>query len=107
RTTGDFGGIAEIHGAEIAYLRELGPQERIFAPLEGYGSSAGDHQFTLENRKTGAGVRGSGNRPMAKLIFWSRRLAYSPEAYITLRIPPGKAETWENRFEFHAGPRAR
>ena len=103
RTAGDLGGMAGIRGREIVYLRELAPQERVCAILDGYEPSAKHHRFTLENRKTGLGVRISGDRPITKLIFWSRRLAYCPKAYVTLRILPGKAETWENRFEFFTG----
>ncbi|MDQ6699071.1 MAG: hypothetical protein M3Z36_02660, partial [Acidobacteriota bacterium] len=102
RTTGDFGGMAEIRGRQIVYLRELKPGERVLAPLEGYAASADDHRFTLENRKTGAGIRVAGDRPITKLTFWSRRMAYSPEASIHLRIAPGKTEKWETRFEFYS-----
>lgn len=101
-TTRDFSGMAEIRDHEIRYRRELKSGERVLAPIEGYGASADDHRFTLENRKTGAGIRVAGDRPIAKLTFWSRRMAYSPEASIHLHIAPGKTEKWETRYEFYS-----
>ena len=98
---GDMAGIAEIRDRQIVYFREIVPGERLLAPLEGYGSSADDHRFSLENRKTGAGVRVAGDRPIAKLTFWSRRMAYSPEVSVHLRVLPGQIEKWETRYEFY------
>lgn len=97
----DFGGMAEIRGHRIVYLRELQAGERVLAPLEGYGPTAQDHRFAVENRKTGAGVRVAGDRPITKLTFWSRRMAYSPEASIHLHIAAGQTEKWETRYEFY------
>ena len=101
RTTQDWNGMAEIRGEQIAYPRELKPGERVLGLLEGYGGSAEDHRFTLENVKTGAGVRVAGDHPIAKMTFWSRRMAYSPEASIQLHIAPGKSDKWETRYEFY------
>ena len=101
RTAQDFGGMAEIRGSQVVYLRELQPGERVLAQLSGYEASVKDHRYTLENRKTGAGVRVVGNRPITKLTFWSRRMAYSPEASIRLHIAPVKSEKWETRYEFY------
>lgn len=100
RTTRDFSGMAAIEGDRIVYLRELKPGERVLAPIEGYGPTAQDHRFTVENRKTGAGVRVAGDRPISKLTFWSRRMAYSPEASIHLHVAPGHTEKWETKYEF-------
>ena len=101
RAPRDFSGMAAIEGHRIVYLRELKPGERVGVPVEGYGTSAQDHRFTVENQKTGAGVRVAGDRPIAKLTFWSRRMAYSPEASIHLHIAAGQTEKWETRYEFY------
>lgn len=94
-------GMAAVEGHRIVYLREIQPGERVGVPLEGYSASAADHRFTLENRKTGAGVRVAGDRPVAKLTFWSRRMAYSPEVSVHLHIAPGQTEKWATRYEFY------
>ena len=101
RTKQDFGGMAEIRDRRIAYVRELQPGERSMAQIEGFGESARDYHFVLENLKTGAGVRVSGDHPIEKMTFWSRRMGYSPEVTIRLRIPPGESRRWETRYEFY------
>jgi hypothetical protein len=101
RTPQDFSDIAEIRGNQIAYLRELKAGERLLVLLEGYGSSVEGHHFTLENLKTGAGVRVAGDHPITRLTFWSRRMAYSPEASIHLHVAPGKVEKWQTQYEFY------
>ena len=103
-TPRDFNGMADIRGHNIVYLRELMPGERVLAPLEGFGASADDHRFAVENLRTGAGVRVAGDHPVVKLTFWSRRMAYSPEASIHLHIAPGETEKWQTRYEFYTAP---
>jgi hypothetical protein len=94
--------MAEIRDSRIAYTRELRDGERLLTLLRGYTGSAADHQFSLENLKTGAGVRVTADQPIAKLNFWSRRLAYSPEASVELNIPSGTAKTWKTKYEFYS-----
>lgn len=100
-TTDDFNGAAKLDHHQISYLRELKDGERVLAALHGYSTSPRDNQFFLENRKSGAAVRVSVDQPIAKLTFWSRRMAYSPEASIRLAIPPGGSETWQIHYEFY------
>ena len=104
-TTGNLAGMAAIRGRDIVYLREILPGERVLAVLTGYAESTDAHRFTLENRRTGAGVNVAGDRPMSKLAFWSRRGAYSPEASIHLKIMPGETAKWSTAFEFFVTPK--
>ena len=103
-STGNFAGMAKIDGHRVEYLRELQPGERVQALLTGYAATAEDHRFTLENKKTGAGVRVAGDQPMSKLTFWSRRGAYSPEATVHLHIAPGDTAKWRTTYEFYTRP---
>jgi len=102
RATRDLKGLAEFQGRNLVYKRELNPGESVFSELEGYGPSKDDHAFTIENRKSGAGVRIKGNRPIAKMVFWSIRSVACPEPYISLRVEPGKTEKWTTHYEFFA-----
>jgi hypothetical protein len=99
--SGDFGGMAAVEGHEVRYLRDVKPGERVVAALTGYSTLSSDHAFSLENRRTGAGVRVAGDRPITKLTFWSRRDAYSPEASIQLHIPPGETARWQTTYTFY------
>jgi hypothetical protein len=97
-------GLGETRGKEIVVLQELQPRQTLFSELQGFGTSAKDHDFRVENRKTGAGVRQTGDRPISKLIFWSARTTVCPEAYIDLSIEPGKASSWRITYEFYQVP---
>jgi hypothetical protein len=104
RATADLKGLAEIRGKELVYLQELQKGQTVFTNLEGYGSSSKDYDIRVENRKTGAGVRQTGDRPLSKLVFWSIRSNISPEPYIDMRIEPEKESTWRIIYEFYALP---
>ena len=51
--------------------------------------------------KTGAGVRQTSDRPIAKLLLWSPRTTICPEAYIDLDVQPGKDTSWRITYEFY------
>lgn len=104
RALASLNGLAETRGREIVVLKELQPGQTMFSELQGFGTSAKDHDFRVENRKTGAGVRQAGDRPIAKLLFWSARTTVCPEAYIDLDIDPGKASSWRITYEFYQAP---
>ena len=101
----DLHGLAEVRGRELDYLRELQPGgESIHTPLTGFGDSARDFEFRIENRKTGAGVHVIGDRPLSKIDFWSIRTTVCPEAYIGMKIEPGKESRWSIVYDFYVTP---
>jgi hypothetical protein len=97
----DLRGLAEIRGSDLRFSRELQRGDTVFSELRGYGDSAKDYDIRVENRKTGAGVHQTGDRPISKLVFWSIRTTVCPEAYITMRLEPGQESTWRIRYEFY------
>lgn len=96
--------VAETRGNDIVFLQELQPKQTVFTEVEGFGASARDHDIRVENRKTGAGVRQIGDRPISKLLFWSARTTVCPEAYIDLSVAPGKESSWRIVYEFYKAP---
>lgn len=104
RATGALNGLAEIRGNELAYLKELQPRQTVQTDLEGFSASRKDYDIRVENRKTGAGVRQTSDRPMAKLHLWSIRSTVCPEAFIDLRVEPGKESSWRIAYEFYQVP---
>jgi hypothetical protein len=101
RATGELNGLAEVHGKELAYLRELQPRQTVQTDLEGFGPSANDYDIRVENHRTRAGVHQTGDRPMSKLHVWSIRSTVCPETFIDLRIEPGQESTWRIAYEFY------
>jgi hypothetical protein len=96
-----FNDLAEIRGREIAFLRPLGPRENVFSEIEGFGPTAADAGFEMENRATGAGVRVTGDKPLAKLLFWSAIRTACPEPYIDVSVAVGATTTWRTTYVFY------
>ena len=99
--------LAKVSGREFTYTAELQTGQRIFGEFNGFGPTAADYDFRLENRKAGAGVHITGDVPIARLMYWSIRTVFSPEAYIDLTIPPGAEKRWKYTYEFYDLPAAR
>jgi hypothetical protein len=99
--TGALESLADVRGKALVYLQELQPRQTVQTDLEGFSASAKDYDIRVENRRTGAGVRQTGDRPMSKLHLWSIRTTVCPEAFIDLRIEPGKESTWRISYEFY------
>ncbi len=97
----DLKGYAAVDGKRIAYQKELPAGESIITLLTGYGDSARDNAFSIENRKAKAGVRMSTDKPLSRLQFWSPRTTLCPEPHIDLKIAPGQADRWAIHYEFY------
>jgi len=104
RAARDLNGLAEARGNEFTYLKELPKGPSVYTELEGYGSAAKDYDIRVENAAAHAGVRQTSDRPLAKLVFWSIRSTVCPEAYIDMRIEPGKEFTWRITYDFYTFP---
>jgi hypothetical protein len=94
-------GLAEIRATDLVFLKELEPKQTVFSEIEGFGATAQDYEFRLENTKTGAGVRVTGDRPLLKLYFWSAWKTVCPEPYIDVSVDPGKESSWRITYEFY------
>jgi hypothetical protein len=97
----DWKGNAEIKGNDIVYLHPLEKGQSVAGPITGYGSGADANDFRVENLKTGAGVRETGNQPMSQLYFWSIPTTICPEAYIKVHVEPGQTFKWRIVYEFY------
>ena len=100
RSARPMGNLAEVRGKQLVYLRKLEKDERAFTTLEGFSQSAQDYDIRVENRKTGAGVRIVGDRPLSRVVYWSIRSVLSPEPYIQMRIEPGQESQWRIAYTF-------
>src|SRR3984893_2012399 len=97
--------LAEVRSGQLVYLKELAKGQSVFTELEGFGSTARDYDIRLENKTAGAGVRITGDRPIAKLVFWSIRTTFCPEPYIDLKVEPGSESSWKISYEFYTLPK--
>jgi hypothetical protein len=104
RAMADLKGMAETRGREFTYLKELPKGPSVYTAMEGFGNTPKDYDIRVENAAAHAGVRQTSDRPLAKLVFWSIRSTVCPEAYIDMRIEPGKEFTWRISYDFYTLP---
>lgn len=95
---------AQVAGRKLVYLRELENRESVFTQIEGFGNTAKDYDFRIENAKAGAGVHITGDRPLTKIVYWSIRTTLCPEPYIEMRVDPGREVKWKIGYEFYTLP---
>jgi hypothetical protein len=101
RGAGEMANLAEVHGNQIHYLKTLGNGETAATRIQGFGDTAKDYDVTVENRKTGAGVHVTGDRPVARVYLWSVKTTLCPEVYINLQIEPGQESKWNAKYQFY------
>ena len=104
KPTRGIGTFADIQGNRFVYLKELSKGESTHCYLTGFGNTATDYDFRLENSKTGAGVRIYGDQPITQLAFWSIHTTVCPEPYITIKAEPGQTFRWKISYEFYTLP---
>jgi hypothetical protein len=93
--------LAEVRGDRVVYRKTLRGQETLFTELQGFGPTAADYRFTIENTKAGAGMRITGDRPLSRVALWSIRSVLSLEPFIAMRVEPGREFTWQYRYTYY------
>ena len=92
--------LAEIRGKEIVYRKTLEGQERVMTDMNGFGAAASDYDLAIRNTKTGAGVRVTADRPLARLMLWSIRAVLSAEPFVEFAVGPGETYTWKLNYRY-------
>lgn len=92
---------AEVRGKTIVFARDIPKGKYVMTELDGFGRGLRNFNIRIENQKSGAGVRISGNRPLTKVVFWAIPTVACPETYIHLRIRPGETAHWKTMFHFY------
>lgn len=85
----------EIRGNQVVYLKALQKEDRMQTPIGGFSDSPKDNEIRIENRKVGAGMRITGDHPLAHLNLWSIRTVLAMEPFITMAVDPGHEFTWK------------
>ena len=99
-------GMAETRGKDFVYLKELPAGVQVQTQLEGFGPTAKDNDFRIENLAAGVAVRQTGDHPLSKINLWSPRTTICPEAFIDIAVEPGRESAWTITYEFYQVPAA-
>jgi len=93
--------VVEVRGNEVVYLRPLAGKDEQAVLMEGFSDSASDSEIVIENKKVGAGLRISTDRPLVRDLLWSIRTVLAVEPYVAINIQPGADFTWKNTIEYY------
>ncbi|GAB3322152.1 hypothetical protein GCM10027299_17530 [Larkinella ripae] len=105
KPTRGIGTLADVRENRFVYLKELPKGESTHCYLSGFGTSASDYDFRIENRQSGSGVRVVGDQPIVQLAFWSIPTTVCPEPYIQVKAEPGQTARWTISYEFYTLPK--
>ena len=94
------GDAIQIGADRLNYLKPIEQANRM--QLKGFSSSASDFDIRVENKKTGAGVRVTSDRPLSDMVFWTSPKTTCPETYIHVHAERGKPMDWKISYDFYS-----
>ena len=93
--------VVDVRGNEIVYLRPLAGKDEQAVLMQGFSNNASDSEVVIENKKVGAGVKISTDRPLVRELLWSIRTVLAVEPYIAIDVQPGAEFTWTNTLKYY------
>ncbi len=97
-TERDTKGMVELRGNEIHYLKPVEDGSSVFLELTGFDEDVEDHQATVINRKTGAGINLAVDQPIYRMAFWTCHTTLCPENFIWIHVEPGETMEWNSAY---------
>ena len=96
--------LTEVRGNQVVFLKPLAGEDQAVVTLQGFGKDARDAEIVIENKKVGAGVKITGDRPLTRSMLWSIRTVLAVEPYIAIDVQPGAEFTWKDTLEYYTLP---
>ncbi len=97
--------FAEIAGNRFVYKKELQVGDQVASGLQGFGPTAADYDFRIENARTGTGVRIRGDRPVSRMVLWSIRPTFAIEPFVAIAVKPGEQFSWTYTYDYYELPK--
>jgi hypothetical protein len=95
-------GLAEVRGKRFVFLKTLRDKNTVAASFLGFGQNASDYNITIENSKVGAGMKITGDRPLAQESLWSIRSVLAMEPFVHMVVEPGKEFDWSYTYSYYS-----
>ena len=96
-TDDDLKGYLEIKEKNLNFIKEL-DNASVFLELNGFSGDVADHQVTVLNRNSGAGITFSVDRPLSRMVFWACSTTICPENSIWISVEPGEEGKWTSDY---------
>lgn len=93
--------LGTIDGKTIAYRKVLEGPDQLAVDIQGFGKTPADYNITIENKHVGAGMKITGDRPLASEELWSIRSILAMEPFIHMAIAPGSSFTWKYTYDYY------
>jgi hypothetical protein len=93
--------LASPQANKLVYMKVLEGSECYQTSFSGFGMDPKDNDIRIENKKVGAGVHITGDRPLLRFGYWSIRTVVAPEPYIEINIEPGREFTWTYTYDYY------
>ncbi len=98
QTESDTRGLVSIDDKKIKFEKMVEQGKSTFLELTGFGESADDHQVTVVNHKTGAGIKFAVDQPIYRMAFWTCKTTLCPENFIWIDVEPGETMQWNSTY---------
>jgi hypothetical protein len=95
------GALADASGNQIVFKTTLRDRDVVYTAFQGFGTTAADNGFTIENKRVGAGLQVTGDRPLSKMALWSIRTVVSIEPFVTMTIDPAGEFSWQYTYRYY------
>ncbi len=96
--------LAEVSGNQVVLKKVFSGSDEVGMPFRGFSDSAKDNETVIENRKVGAGLRITGDRPLVMDMLWSIRTVLAVEPYVAINVQPGAVYSWTITYEYYTLP---
>lgn len=96
--------LAEIRGNQIVYKKLLTSEDRVATPLEGFSTDPKDYDVRIENNRSHAGLRITGDRPLESEALWSIRAVLAVEPFVKIHAAPGEEFSWSMKYTYFTEP---
>lgn len=96
--------LGEIRNNQIVYLKTLTGKDRMTTSFTGFSEKPEDYDIRIENKKVGAGMRITSNRPLSNVGYWSIKTVLAIEPFTALAIAPGEEFTWDITYDYYTLP---
>jgi hypothetical protein len=88
----------QFAGHAVHLTRALGQKESMRALPSGFGTSAGDYDFRIENSKLNLGLRITADQPVSRAALWGIRTVFAIEPFINYDIASGSQFQWKYTY---------
>lgn len=93
----DLKGYLEIKDNTLNFIKRI-DNNSVYLQLSGYTEEVEDHQVTVVNHKSGAGVSFTVDKPLSRMAFWACETTLCPENFIEISVEPGEEESWTSEY---------